>query len=202
MILIFSIVIFTIEQTTIYVKYKEITRVTISLKCIDFVKLSLIESMCTFFSFMSFDCAMIFFNIAFISSSMMLRNIYLNNSRKISSNSRRRNSISVFNICSITSTESDCFLIICASFLNLLIILTTSAELNLINFIFLYLTTHKFKLISIKISFIATSARRTLINFEIFVKNDFICQIHCIRIISVANIFYCEQNNFLLFSIF
>ena len=61
LILIFSIIMFTIEQTTMYKKRKKATRITIFFKCTDFVKLSLIESTCTFFSFMFFDCAMIFF---------------------------------------------------------------------------------------------------------------------------------------------
>ena len=128
--------------------------------------------MCIFFSFISFDYAMIFlfFDIIFISSSMMLRNICLNNSKKILSNSRRRISINVFNICLITSTEFNCFLMICVNFLNFFVISTTSTELNLINFVFLYLTVREFKLISTKIFFIATSAQRTLINFESLLK--------------------------------
>ena len=121
---------------------------------------------------MSFDCAMLLlsFNIVFISSSMMLRNICLNNSRKISSNSRRRISINVFNIYLITSTESDCSLMICASFLNFFVISTTSTELNLINFVFLYLTVHKFELMSTRIFFIAMFARETSIKFESLLK--------------------------------
>ena len=91
LILIFSIITLTIEQTTAYMRRKKATRVTIFFKCIDFVELNLIESTCTFFSFMSFDCAMILlsFNIVFIFSSMMLRNICLNNLKEISSNSRK-----------------------------------------------------------------------------------------------------------------
>ena len=172
LILIFSIIMFTIEQTTKYMKRKKATRVMISFKCIDFVELSLIESTCIFFSFMFFSYAMILFSfdIVFISSSMMLQNICLNNSRKILNNSRRRISINVFNICLITSTESNCFLIICISFLNLSVISTASVELNLISFVFLYLTAHKFELMSTKIFFIATSARRTSIDFESLLK--------------------------------
>ena len=68
LILIFSIITFTIEQTTTYIRCKKATRVTIFLKCTDFVELSFIESTYTFFSFMSFDCAMIFlFLILFLS---------------------------------------------------------------------------------------------------------------------------------------
>ena len=55
LILIFSIITFTIEQTTTYMKRRKATRVTISLKCTNSVELNLIESTCTFFSFMSFD---------------------------------------------------------------------------------------------------------------------------------------------------
>ena len=151
---------------------KKATRTTISFKCTDSVELNLIESMCISFSFMSFDYAMIFlsFDIVSISSLMMLRNICLNNSKEILSNSRRRISINMFNIYLITSTESDCSLMICTSFLRLFVILTASTELNLINFVFLYLTTHKFKLMSTKISFIATSAQRILVNFESLLK--------------------------------
>ena len=152
LILIFLIITFTIEQTTAYIRHKKATRVTISFKCIDFVELNLIESTCTFFSFMFFDCAMIFlsFDIVFISSSMMLQNICLNNSRKISSNLRRRILINVFNIYLITSTEFDCSLMIYINFLSLFVISTTSTELNLISFIFLYLTTCESELILIK----------------------------------------------------
>ena len=121
---------------------------------------------------MSFDCAMILFsfNIVFIFSSMMLRNICLNNSRKILNNLRRRISINVFSICLITSTEFNYFSMICANFLNLFMISTISIELNLINFVFLYLTVRKFKLMSTKISFIITSARETSVNFEFLLK--------------------------------
>ena len=67
LILIFSIITFTIEQATMYMKHKKIMRVTIFFKYTDFVELSLIESMCIFFSFMSFDCAIIlFFLISFL----------------------------------------------------------------------------------------------------------------------------------------
>ena len=171
LILISSIITLTIEQTTTYMKCKKTTRVTISFKCTNFVELNFIESTCTFFSFMSFDYAMIpFFNIISTFSSMMLRNICLNNSKKILSNLRKRISIDVFSICLITSIESDCFLIICTNFLNFFVISTTSTELNLINFIFLYLTVCKFKLMSTKIFFIATSARRTSINFKFLLK--------------------------------
>ena len=113
---------------------------------------------------------MIFFNIVFISSSMMMRYICLNNLKEISSNSQRRISTSVFNICLIISNEFDYFLIICVSFLSFFMISTTSTELNLIDLIFLYLTIHKFELISTRISFIATFARETLINFESLLK--------------------------------
>ena len=152
-------------------KRKKATRVTVSFKCIDFVELDLIESTCIFLSFMSFYCAMIlFFDIVFISSSMMLRNICLNNSKEILSNSRRRISISVFNIYLITSIEFDYSLIIYVNFLKFFVISTTSTELNLLNFVFLYLTTYKFELMSTKISFIATSARRISIDFKFLLK--------------------------------
>ena len=125
-----------------------------------------------FLFFMSFDCAMILlsFDIAFTFSSMMLRNICLNNSRKILNNSRKRISINVFSICLITSIELNCFLMICVNFLNFFVISTASAELNLINFIFLYLTAREFELMSTKIFFITTSARKTSINFESLLK--------------------------------
>ena len=110
------------------------------------------------------------FNIVFIFSSMMLQNICLNNSKEILSNSRKRISINVFNICLITSTEFDYFLRICINFLSLFVILTASTELNLISFVFLYLTAREFELISTKIFFIATSARRTSINFKSLLK--------------------------------
>ena len=121
---------------------------------------------------MSFDCAMIllFFDIVSSSSSMMLRNICLNNSRKISSNSRRRISINMFNIYLIILTESNCSLMICANFLSFFVISTTSAELNLISFIFLYLTTRESELMLTRIFFIATSARKTSIDFEFLLK--------------------------------
>ena len=151
---------------------KKATRITISLKCIDSVELSLIKLTCTFFSFIFFNYAMIFFSfdIAFIFSSMMLRNICLNNSKKISNNLRRQISINVFNICLIISTEFNYFLMICANFLSLFVISTTSTELNLINFVFLYLTARKLKLMSTKISFIATFAQRISIDFEFLLK--------------------------------
>ena len=170
LILIFSIITLTIKQRTTYMKYKKATLVTISSKCIDFVKLNLIESTCTFFSFMCFDCAMIFFDIVFIFSSIMLRNICLNDLKEISSNSRRRILINVFNIYLITSTEFDYSLMICVNFLNLFVILTTSTELNLISFVFLYLTTCKFKLILTNVSFIATFIQKISINFKSLLK--------------------------------
>ena len=172
LILIFSIITLMIEQTTTYMKCKKATRITISLKCIDFVELNFIESMCTFFSFMSFNYAIIFlsFDIVFISSSMMLRNIYLNNLKKILNNSRRRIWINVFSIRFITSIESDYFLIICVNFLSLFIISTTSTELNLINFVLLYLTIYESELILTRISFIVMFAQRTSIDFEFLLK--------------------------------
>ena len=112
----------------------------------------------------------LFFDIVSISSSMILRNICLNNSKEILNNSRRRISINVFSICLITSTESDCFLIIYANFLSLFVISMASTELNLISFIFLYLTIHESELMSTKIFFIATSARGTSIDFESLLK--------------------------------
>ena len=137
-----------------------------------FVKLNLIESTYISFSFISFDCAMILFsfNIVFISSSMMLWNICLNNLKEISSNSRKRISINVFSICLITSIEFNYFLMICINFLSFFVISTTSTELNLINFVFLYLTARESELMSTRISFIATSARRTSVNFKSLLK--------------------------------
>ena len=172
LILISSIITLTIEQATMYMKHKKATRTTIFFKCTDSVELNFIESTCTFFSFISFDCVMILFsfNIVFISSSMILRNIYLNNSKEILNNSRKRISINVFSICLIILTESDCFLTICVNFLNLFVISMISTELNLISFVFLYLTAREFELMSTKISFIATFARGTSINFKIFLK--------------------------------
>ena len=155
-----------------YMKRKKTTRITIFLKCIDFVELSFIESTCIFFSFIFFDCAMIFFSfdIVFIFSSMMLRNIYLNNSKKILNNSRRRISINVFNICLIILIKYDNSLIICVNFLSLSMISTVLTELNLIIFIFLYLTVRESELMLTKIFFIATFARGTLINFKNLLK--------------------------------
>ena len=101
---------------------------------------------------------------------MMLRNIYLNNSKKILKNSRRRISINVFNIYLMILIEFDCFLMICVIFLNLFVILTTSIELNLINFIFLYLTVCESKLMSTKIFFITISTREISVNFEFLLK--------------------------------
>ena len=172
LILISSIITLTIEQTMTYIRCKKIKRVTISFKCTDSVELNFIESIYIFFSFISFDYAMILFsfNIVFIFSSMILRNICLNNSRKILNNLRKRISINVFNICLITSIEFDYSLMIYVNFLSLFVISTTLTELNLINFIFLYLTTREFKLISTRIFFIATFARRTLINFKFLLK--------------------------------
>ena len=60
LILIFSIITVTIEQITTYMKRKKTTRVTISFKYTNSVELNFIESTCTFLSFMSFNCAMIF----------------------------------------------------------------------------------------------------------------------------------------------
>ena len=172
LILIFSIITLTIEQTTTYMKRKKITQVKIFFKCIDFVELNLIESTCTFFSFIFFDCAMILFsfNIIFIFSSMMLRNIYLNNLKEISSNLRKRISINVFNICLIIPIELDCSLMICISFLSLFEISTTSIELNLINFVFLYFTVRESELMSTRIFFMITFAQRTLIDFRFLLK--------------------------------
>ena len=172
LILISSIITLTIEQTTTYMRRKKATRITISFKCTDFVELSLIKSTCIFFSFISFDCALILlsFDIVFIFSSMILQNICLNNSKELLNDSRRRISINVFSICLITSTEFDYFFIICVNFLSLFVISTTSTELNLISFVFLYLTARKFKLMSTRISFIATFARETSINFKFLLK--------------------------------
>ena len=111
-----------------------------------------------------------YFNNVSIFSSMMLRNICLNKSKEILSNSQRRISIDVFNIYLITSTEFDCSLMICVNFLNLFVISTISIELNLISFIFLYLTVRESELMSTRIFFIITSARETSINFKSLLK--------------------------------
>ena len=107
---------------------------------------------------------------------MMLRNICLNNLKEISSNLRRRILINMFNICLIILTEFNCSLIIYINFLNLFVILTTSTELNLINFIFLYLAVHEFELMLTKIFFIATFARKTSIDFKFLLKTVTIMQ--------------------------
>ena len=106
------------NATTAYIKCKKATRITISFKYTDSVEISLIDSTCTFYSFMPFDCAMIFLflNTTFIFLSMMLQNICLNNLKETVSNSRRRISISVFNICLMTLMKLNCFLMICVSF--------------------------------------------------------------------------------------
>ena len=170
LILIFSIITFTIKHATTYMKRKKATRITISFKCTDFVKLNLIELTCISFSFMSFNCAIIFlsFDIAFTSSLLILQNICLNNSKKILSNLQRRILINVFNICLRTSIEFDYSLMICANLLNFFKISTTSTELNLINFIFLYLTIHEFKLMSTEIPFVAMSTLKISIILNFF----------------------------------
>ena len=121
---------------------------------------------------MSFDCTIIFlfFNIVFIFLSMMLQNICLNNLKKILNNSRKQISIDVFNIYSITLTEFNCSLTIYVNFLNLFMMSTIPTELNLINFVFLYLTARESELMSTKISFIATFVQRTSIDFESLLK--------------------------------
>ena len=103
---------FIIKQTTIYIERKKTTQATIFLKCINSIKLSFINSTCIFFFFTIFIWAIAFhfLNIAFISSSMMSRNICRENSEKISNNSRSRISIEIFNICLIILTKFDCFL--------------------------------------------------------------------------------------------
>ena len=138
----------------------------------DTVELNFIKSTCIFFSFMFFDCAIIFlfFDIIFVFSSIILQTICLNNSKEISSNLRKRISINVFNICLIISTEFDYFLIICINFSNSFEISTTSTELILINFVFLYLTAREFELMLTKIFFIATSLLKTLIDFKSLLK--------------------------------
>ena len=169
-ILISSIIMFTIEQTTTYMKYNKATRIIISFKCIDFVELNLIELICTFFFLCLLIVQWFLIDIVFIFSSIMLRNICLNNIKKISSNSWRRISIGVFNICLIISIESNYFLMFCVNFLNLFEISTILIELNLVNFNFLYLTFRKSKLISTRISFIATSTLKISIDFKFLLK--------------------------------
>ena len=157
-ILTFSIITFIIKQATMYIERRKTTRAMISFKCIDFVELNFIESTCIFFFFIVFDDAMIFrfFDIVFIFSFVILRNICLNNSEEISSNLRNQILMNVFNICLITSAKSNCSLMICVNFLNLFEISTISIELNLIYLTFLYLTTCESELITVKTSFIKT----------------------------------------------
>ena len=121
---------------------------------------------------MSFDCAMIFFsfNTVSIFSSMILQNIYLNNLKEISNNSQRRISINVFSTYLIILTEYDFSLMICVNFFNFSKISTTSIELNLINFVFLYLTICEPELMLTKIFFITISALKTLIDFDSLLK--------------------------------
>ena len=157
-VLTFLIIMFIIEQTTLYIKCKKTTRATIFFKCINFVELNLIELICIFFFFTAFNDAMIFlfFNIVFIFSFVMLRNICLNNSKEILNNLRSRILMNVFNIYLMILTKSNCFLIICVNLLNLSKISIISFELNLICLIFLYLTIREFELITTKIFFIIT----------------------------------------------
>ena len=151
---------------------KKARRITVSFKYTDFVELNLIDSICIFFSFISFDCTMIlpFFDIVFMISLMMLRNIYLNNSKEISSSFRRRISINVFNVCLITLIELNCSLIISVNFLNLFKIFRNSIELNLMSFVFLYLTARESELILTEIFFIVIFALKTSIDFEFLSK--------------------------------
>ena len=155
-ILIFSIIMFIVKQATTYIKRRKTTRATIFFKCIDFVELNLIKSTCIFFFFIIFDDAIIsrFFDIVFIFSFVILRNICLNSSKEISSTLRNRISMNIFNIYLMILTKLNCSLIICVNLLNLFKILIISIELNLICLIFLYLTTREFKLITTEISFI------------------------------------------------
>ena len=156
-----------------------------------------------FLFLMSFDCAMILFsfNIAFIFSSMMLQNICLNNLKEILNNLRKRISISVFSIYLIISTEFNYSLIIYINFLNFFVILTTSTELNLINFCLFIFDSSCIWINVDENLFHCNVCTKNNNKFRIFVKNNFIRQIHYIRIIFVANIFHREQNNFLLLSI-
>ena len=112
LILISSIDTFIVKQTTTYIERKKTTQTTISFKCINSIKLSLINLTCTsfFFTIFIWTVAFRFLNIIFTSSSIMSRNICRENSEKISNNSRNWISIEIFNICLIILTEFDCFL--------------------------------------------------------------------------------------------
>ena len=57
-----------------------------------------------------------------------------------------------------------------ANFLSFFVISTTSAELNLINFVFLYLTARESELMSTKIFFITTFTRKISVDFEFLLK--------------------------------
>ena len=141
-----------------YIKRKKAMRARIFFKCIDFVELNFIKLICIFNFFIVFDDAMIFrfFDIVFISSFVILRNICLNSSEKILSSLRSQILISVFNICLMTLMKSNCSLMIYVNLLNFFEISMISIELNLIYLTFLYLATREFKLIIIKIFFIET----------------------------------------------
>ena len=87
LILIFTIITFTIEQATMYMKHKKAMQITVFFKCTDFVELSLIELMYTFFFYVFRLCNdFSFFDIIFIFSFVMLWNICLNNSKEILNN--------------------------------------------------------------------------------------------------------------------
>ena len=170
LILIFLIITLTIEQATMYIRHKKATRATIFFKCIDFVELSLIESMCAFlYVFWLYNDSSFFWYRFYLFVDDVAKHLF-KQFEKILNNLRRRISINVFNIYLIISIEFNCFLMICVNFLNLLVISTTSTRLNLINFIFLYSTVYEFELMSTKIFFIATSAREISINFKFLLK--------------------------------
>ena len=137
---------------------KKTIRATISFKCINSIKLNFTDLTCIFFSFTIFLWAIIFrfLNIAFTFSIIMSRNICRKNSKEISSNSRNRILIEVFNICLMMLTKFDYFLNIWTNLLNESKISNVSNEiLTLIYLILWYFVARNFKLISMIILIIS-----------------------------------------------
>ena len=118
-----------------------------------------------------------FFNIVFIFSLITLQNICLNNSKKILNNLPSRISINMLNICLIISADINYSLIICINFLSFFKILTVPTELNLINFIFLYLITRESELMSTKAFFVTIFIWETLIDFKFLLKTTWFIKI-------------------------
>ena len=140
------------------------------------------------------------FDIVFIFLSMILQNICLNNSRKMLSNSRKRISINVFNICLITLTKLNCFLMICVNFLSLFEI----NDLDWIKFnLFHFFIFGRSKVwIDVGRNFFHCNVYiKNISRLQIFAENNFICQVDRIRIVFVTNILYRRQDCCLLFSV-